>query len=182
MECPLCTDRPTFLEPCPSCGDEGTYRAHGDTGFPQCHGCDTKICTECAYGARYTCSYFRTKREMPPEPPRLERQINEVYWEIAEDLLHRDPALQEVKVEHIPGKYIYIVRRDIEGRIRRISSTEVCKLCDEVDIRREEYTALYDCLGQFVCEKCLHTIQCSSGSSCSQPSSSSCICGGLASP
>ncbi len=182
MECSTCTDRPTFLEPCPACGGEGTYKTHASVGFEICHGCEDKFCTECAYGARYMCDYFRVLRDMPPAPPKLERQINEVYWELAEDLLRREPALQEVKVEHIPGKYIYIVRRDPEGRIRRISSTEVCKLCDEVDIRREKYMALYDCLGQFVCEKCLHTIQCFSESSCSQPSSSSCICGGLASP
>ena len=178
----MCTNRPEFLEPCPSCGNEDSYTMHADTGFPQCHGCEDKICTECAYGARYMCDYFRTKREMPPEPPRLERQINEVYWELAEELLQQDPALQEVKVQHIPGKYIYVACRDSEGRIRRVSSTEVCKICDEVDIRREMYGTLYDRLGQFVCEKCLCTIQCSSGSCCSQPSCSSSICGGLASP
>ena len=174
----MCTDRPGFLEPCPSCGHATAYHDH----IPQCQGCEPKICTECAYGARYTCAYFRALREMPKAPPRLERQINEVYWELAEDILRRDPALQEVKVEHLPGKHIYVVRRDLAGQLRRVSSTEVCKLCEDVDIRREEHARLYDKLGQFVCEKCLHTIQCSSGLSCSQPSCSSCICGELGSP
>lgn len=177
MECTVCSDRPGFLEPCPSCGCEGPYTNHADTGVPQCHGCEPKICTECAYGARYTCNYFRTMRELPPAPPKLERQINEVYWEIAEDTLRRDPALQEVKVEHIPCKYVYVAVRDEEGRIRRISSTEQCKLCDDVDIRREAHADLYARLGQFICEKCLCKIQCSCGSSSSHLSCSSCICG-----
>ena len=178
MECHACTDRPAFLEPCPSCGTAGTYKSHVDTGFPQCHGCDPMICTDCAYGARYTCDYFRTRNA----PPTLERQINEVYWEMAEDTLRRDPNLDEVKVEHYPGKYVYIVVRDEEGRIRRVSSTEQCKICDDVDIRRATRKCLYDRLGCFVCEKCLHKIQCSCGSSSSHLSCSSCPCGPDASP
>lgn len=182
MECNVCSDRPDFLEPCPSCGCEGPYKNHTDTGFPQCHGCEPKICTDCAYGARYTCDYFRVMREMPPGPPKLERQINEVYWEMAEDSLRSDPALREIKVEHYPGKHVYAVVRDDDGRIRRVSSTETCKICDDVDIRREAYAELYNRLGQFVCEKCLHKIQCSCGSSSSHLSCSSCICGPDESP
>lgn len=174
----MCTDRPGFLEPCPSCGHESSYTDH----IPQCAGCEPKVCIECAYGARYTCAHFRALRDLPPAPPRLERQINEVYWELAEDVLRHDESLQEVKVEHLPGKHIYVVRRAPDGQIRRVSSTEVCKLCEDVDIRREEYARLYDRLGQFVCEKCLHTIQCFSGLCCSPPSCSSSTSGPLGSP
>lgn len=174
--CTVCSDRPGFLEPCPSCGATGPYKDHADTGVPQCQGCEPKICIDCAYGARYTCDYFRVMRELPP-PPKLERQINEAYWEMAEDVLQRDSALQEVKVEHIPGKYVYIVVRDEEGRIRRVSSTEVCTLCDDVDIRRDVHAELYARLGKFVCEKCLGILQCLCGLPSSRLSCSSCICG-----
>jgi hypothetical protein len=182
MDCSQCTDRPPFLEPCPSCGNVDTYRLHGDTGFPQCHGCDPKICTECAYGTRYTCLYFRTRREMPPAPPKLERQINEVYWEMGEDLLRSNPALTEVKVEHFPGKYVYVVVREESGRLRRVSGTEQCAVCGDVDIRRDVYASLYDQLGHFVCEKCVSTSKCCSESSCSHSLSSSSTCGTLGSP
>ena len=182
MECSSCSERPDFLEPCPSCGGEGTYVPHETTGFPQCHGCEPTICTECAYGARYMCDYFRAKRDMPAAPPKLERQINEVYWEIAEDILVMDTALEEVKVQHIPGKYIYVVQRDADGQIRRVSSSEVCSRCSDVDIRREIYEPLYAELGTFACENCLAILQCSSGLSSSQRLSSSSICGDLGSP
>lgn len=175
--CAVCSDRPGFLEPCPSCGQRGSYTNHADTGVPQCRGCEPKICVECAYGARYTCEYFRVAREVPPAPPKLERQINEIYWEMAEDTLRRDARLQEVKVEHFPGKYVYIVVRETDGRLRRVSSTEPCKLCEDVDIRREARADLYARLGQFICEKCLGILQCSCGSSSSHLSCSSCICG-----
>lgn len=180
--CTVCDCRPDFLEPCPSCGTPGAYKTHSDTGFPQCHGCDPKICVECAYGARYTCDYFRMRNTLPTGPPKLERQINEAYWEMAEETIQRDPTLLEVKVEHYPGRYVYVVVREPDGRIRRMSSTEQCKICDDVDIRRDVYAGLYARLGQFVCEKCLHKIQCSCGSSSSHLSCSSCMCGPDASP
>lgn len=181
MSCDLCIERPACLEPCPSCGNEGTYADHATTGFAQCRGCDPKICTDCAYGARYTCDYFRMRNSLPPSPPKLERQINEVHWEIAKEMLEESPELVEVEVERVPGKYVYVLRIE-NGEMRRLSSAEACKVCEDVDIRRDVYAELYARLGQFVCAKCLCKIKCSCGSSCSPSSCSSCMCGQAGSP
>lgn len=155
--CAVCVQRPEFLEPCPSCGCKNTYKHHSDIGVPQCRDCEPKICTECAYGARYTCEYFRIARELPPTPPKLQRQINEAHWEMAEQILQENPGLQEVEVERIPGKHLYVLIQE-DGGLRRVSSSEVCPICEDVGIRREEHSAIYRRLGRFVCSVCVGKI------------------------
>lgn len=52
-----CQDRPSFLEPCPSCNSTGTYVTHASKGLQTCNGCDDKFCTKCYHGSRYCCAY-----------------------------------------------------------------------------------------------------------------------------
>jgi len=113
------------MEPCPSCGNEGTYKHHSELGYKTCHGCDEKICSECAHGARYFCAYFQAqlKEECPPPPPKLERQITEGKWEDAEAYMKEHPESRVVEVATI-GVHIYLLVRTKKGRILRIHTTD----------------------------------------------------------
>lgn len=115
------------MEPCPSCGNEGTYRHHSDLGYTTCNGCDDKICSECAHGARYFCAYFQSqlRDQCPPPPPapRLERQITEGKWEDAEAYMNAHPECQVFEVAKL-GIHLYLMVRTKKGRLLRIHATD----------------------------------------------------------
>ena len=68
-----CDGRPPFLEPCPSCGSEGTYVTHASQGLRTCNGCEDKFCTSCLHGSRYCCRYVLGVAL--PAPTSADRQL-----------------------------------------------------------------------------------------------------------
>ena len=105
--CSLCEKRPSFLEPCPSCGNEASYMTHAKHGVPTvCPGCDDKICNRCWHGCRYMCAL-----------PVMERQLTNDKWEDAEWVMKEDPFLTELIVMRI-GVHVYKVVRTEEGVAR----------------------------------------------------------------
>ena len=122
--CSVCADRLACMEPCPSCGIEGTYKDHSSYGYAVCRGCDPKICSECAHGARYTCAYFQAKmRETKPQPVPLERQLTEDKWKDAEEYMSAHPACSVFEVA-VLGRHVYLLVRLSNGRVLRIHTID----------------------------------------------------------
>lgn len=148
--CKTCVERPYFLEPCPRCGNPGTFASHQERGFETCPGCNEKFCTDCNFGYRYDCRCV-PQRETPP-PIRLERQITEYKWEMAEEFMRQNPDLTEHTVYQIRDTIYKVIRRN--GYLIRKQSSEHCLRCGTVDIRYPEDRTVYDMIG-FICKKCI---------------------------
>ena len=118
MNCSVCASRLECMEPCPACRSEGTYKTHSDHGYAKCHGCDEKICLECAHGARYTCAVFQARMRLP-----LERQLSEDKWESAEAFLTSNPHERVVEVATM-GHHTYLLVRLRSGRLVRIHAVD----------------------------------------------------------
>jgi hypothetical protein len=88
---------------------------------------------------------------MPP-PPRLERQITEYKWEMAEEFMRKTPLLKEHTVYETRNDIYKVIRRN--GYLVRKHGTEWCGTCGEIDIRYPEYRKTYDTDG-FFCAKCI---------------------------
>lgn len=155
MECTMCSnERPHFMEPCPQCGNKTTFASHADRGLALCVGCQDKFCTDCKFGSRYLCKYMEqvNGENYVPPPPKLERQITEFKWEMAEEYMLHHPELTEYTVYQIRDTIYKIIRRG--GYLIRKQSSEHCVQCGTVDIRYPEHREVYDTRG-FVCGKCL---------------------------
>ena len=116
-----------------------------------------KICTECCYGARYTCTFMQDRmldvgEELPmPPPPRLRRVLNEWRWVQAEEDLEKDSDLNEIVVQEGRSYIFKLVRRD--GNMWRVYGDDACTTCKRVDIQYPEFEALYADVG-FMCGEC----------------------------
>ncbi len=116
--CSACSDRAECMEPCPACGKTGTYKTHSAHGYSQCRGCEEKICSDCAHGARYTCAFFQAKMRLP-----LERQLSEDKWESAETYMKANPTERVFEVATI-GRHVYLLVRLASGRLLRIHAVD----------------------------------------------------------
>jgi hypothetical protein len=155
MECQICSnERPSFLEPCPRCGNTTTFGSHQERGMDVCHGCQEKFCTDCKFNCRYTCNFLRAQygEDYMPPPPRLERQLTEYKWEIAEDFMRQNPELREHTIYRTQTDLYKVIRRN--GYLIRKHGTECCGRCGNVDIRYPEHRMVYDMVG-FICKKCI---------------------------
>ena len=116
--CSTCEAR--LQQCCPECGSEGTYKSHAAHGVSACHGCEEKICSECAHGARYTCAYFQAKlREMdpmPPLPPPTEEE-----WQNAVRFMDSTPGCPLFEVS-FTWSHVYLIVRLSTGRLLRINA------------------------------------------------------------
>lgn len=118
--CSVCLDRLACMEPCPSCGDITTYKSHAEHGHKPCHGCEEKICSECAHGARYTCAFFQERLRTPPP---VERQLTESKWKDAEAYMETHPECQLIEVAMMPP-HVYLLVRLSTGRLLRIHAKD----------------------------------------------------------
>ena len=145
------------MEPCPACNQLGTFTTHEDRGRPTCRGCREKFCSDCCYGARYTCVFMQDRLQgihndipMPPSPL-LKRSLAEWRgYEAEEEMLNH---LELIEVCVYKGRdYIFkLVRRD--GQLWRVYGNEGCVQCGTVDIRYPEHELVYATRG-FHCGEC----------------------------
>ena len=134
------------MEECPSCG-ELSYASHASRGVQGCNSCEEKVCSKCFYGCRYTCPVAK------PPPPTLERQINILRWECAEEYLRNNPDKNEVIVQHIPYEHLYKVIRDESGFLVRLHYDRVCSSCGTFSIHEsgaEKFFVCQECLDEFL--------------------------------
>jgi hypothetical protein len=134
---------------CPSCG-EMAYASHADRGISGCHTCQDKVCSECFYGCRYSCPVA-----VPP-PLELERQINTVKWESAEEHLRNHPELDEVVVQFVPYEHLYVVVRTKSGRLVRRHYDRLCTSCDMLFVHipgAEKHFVCTECWIEFLKKK-----------------------------
>lgn len=120
-----CENRPDFLEPCPSCGNQESYVTHA---LPICNGCEDKICTMCYNGARYCCAILY------PRPPPVSRQCSEEKWRVAEEFLQSNPLEMRAVADCEPGRHLYVVIRTGMGDIER---HHICSTRHDESIVRE---------------------------------------------
>lgn len=134
------------MEECPSCG-EMEYASHSARGVTGCNSCEEKVCSKCYYGCRYTCPVAI------PQPVPLERQINMLKWECAEDYLRNNPDKQEVIVQYIPYDHLYKIVRDESGFLVRLHYDRVCSSCGMLFLHeagKEKFCVCQECLDEFL--------------------------------
>ena len=104
---------PEEMPPCPSCYSLTSYIRHETP----CNGCDTMICVNCRYGARYFCPLA-----IPAPSHPLSRQCSTEKWIMAEEHLQAHPELTEAVAETV-GHHVYVVRRTSQNEFVREHKT-----------------------------------------------------------
>lgn len=133
-----------------------THIAQGITVV--CQGCSEEFCTQCCYGARYSCVYFRDT-------------VPEANWLDAEAYMNSNPDKLERVVRSGPRIRCAVVRvgttlfRRIiyDNEIVKdapVLPTETCIYCGSYDRRYLQYSSIY--LDGFACTECANGILCNS--------------------
>ena len=144
------------METCPACYND-TLTTHGEQGSTICQGCSPTFCTECYYGARYSCAYFQeTNKEVP-----------EYNWVCAESYMNSNPDKKERVVRSGPRRKCMVVRIGT-ALLRRtmydgevisdvpVPPTEACRYCGAYDRRYTEFASAYQ--DGFACTECANGI------------------------
>lgn len=88
---------------------------------------------------------------MAKSPPKdLERQINVIKWEEAEQYLQEHPKVNEIVVQLIPNQHLYKIIRGENNQLIRLHYDRICKSCNRFFLHKNGEDKL------FTCQDCLN--------------------------